>query len=772
MAVELDIHPAAIASLVEGRHGAPYDILGAHVSSDGMNVRAFRPWARDISVITADGSHAMEKIHENGLFAANIPGAVPDGFSYRLAETHFDEFVVEFDDPYRFGPHVTDFDLYLWGEGNLLYAYESFGAHVIEHEGVSGVNFVVWAPNANNVSVIGDFNRWDERAHPMRLRSGGVWELFIPGLPEGTIYRFDLRSHNQGMRFQKSDPFATWSELRPANASVVFALAGFEWHDAAWMKSRGEGNPLNKPMNVYEVHLGSWKRKDDGSWLTYRELAIELVTYVKDMGYTHIELMPVTEYPFDGSWGYQVTGYFAATRRYGNPHDLMHLIDTAHQAGIGVLLDWVPAHFPKDGHGLNYFDGTHLFEHDHALQREHPDWGTLIFNFGRNEVRNFLLASALMWLKEYHIDGLRVDAVSSMIYLDFSREGGQWIPNKYGGRENLDAIGFLRQFNEVVHREVPGAITVAEESTAWPMVSRPVYLGGLGFTFKWNMGWMHDTLEYLKADPIYRRYKHDKITFSLFYAFSENFVLSLSHDEVVHLKGSLINKIPGDWWQKFATLRLLMGYMFTHPGKKLNFMGAEIGQWREWSEARQLDWHLMVWETHQALQAWCKALNHFYKASPALWEHDYDFNGFQWIDANDNENSVYSYVRFADDKSDCLVVVGNWTPVVRTNYRIGVPRAGIYREMLNSDATPFGGGNVLNDMPIQSVNQRHLQWDHSLTLTIPPMAIVILHPEPEGLNAVLSDGTTIAVPTFDAPVAGAITLPRAVDGYAEPGVVG
>jgi 1,4-alpha-glucan branching enzyme len=730
MALDLGLHPAAVSSLVEGRHGAPFDLLGVHPHEDGLSVRAFRPWAREVSVVAADGTHPMDKLHENGLFAAVLPHLSPDDFAYRLTEITFDGYSREFDDPYRFGPRATDFDLHLWGEGNLLYAYRTFGAHVVEHDGVAGVNFVVWAPNALRVSVIGDFNRWDERVHPMRLRSGGVWELFIPGVRDRDVYRFDLRSHVDDHRFQKSDPFATWSELRPANASVVYDVNGYQWGDDAWMQSRGEGNPLTKPMSIYEVHLGSWKRNDDGSWLTYRELADELVAYVKDMGYTHIELMPVTEYPYDGSWGYQVTGYFAATSRYGTPHDLMHLIDMAHQAGIGVLLDWVPAHFPKDGHALNFFDGTHLYEHDHPMQREHPDWGTLIFNFGRNEVRNFLLASALLWLNEYHIDGLRVDAVSSMIYLDFSRKAGEWIPNKYGGRENLEAISFLRQFNEVVHREIPGAITIAEEATAWPMVSRPVYVGGLGFTFKWNMGWMHDTLDYLKAAPIFRRWHHDKITFSLFYAFNENFVLALSHDEVVHLKASLINKVPGDWWQKFATIRLLMGYMYTHPGKKLNFMGSEIGQWREWSEARQLDWHLLVWETHQALQAWVRDLGHFSKAQPALWQHDYDFDGFQWIDANDNENSVYSYVRFADDKDDFIVVVLNWTPVVRTHYRIGVPREGTYREVMNSDATQYGGGSVVNELPIQSTLYRHYQWEHSLTLTLPPLGVVILRADP------------------------------------------
>ncbi|MEB2365962.1 MAG: 1,4-alpha-glucan branching protein GlgB [Chloroflexota bacterium] len=732
MALDIEIHPDAVAALVEGRHGAPFDLLGPHAVDGGVAVRAFRPWAKELAVVLPDGAqHPMEKIHTDGLFSVVVDGAVMEGFAYRLKQTDFEGVITEVDDPYRFGPLMSDVDLYLWGEGNLLYAYDAFGAHVVEHEGVRGVNFAVWAPNALRISIIGGFNRWDERGLPMRMRTGGVWELFVPGIGEGEVYRYDIRSHNQGWRFQKSDPFAFFSEVRPANASIVTDLSGYRWGDSAWMEARAQSDPLKKPMAIYEVHLGSWQRHDDGSWLTYTELADKLITYVKDMGYTHIELMPVTEYPYDGSWGYQVTGYFAATSRYGTPHQLMALIDAAHQAGIGVILDWVPAHFPKDGHGLNYFDGTHLYEHEHPLQREHPDWGTLIFNFGRNEVRNFLLASALFWLKEYHVDGLRVDAVSSIIYLDFSREQGQWIPNRYGGRENLDAISFLRQFNEVVHREAPGAITIAEESTAWPMVSRPIYIGGLGFTLKWNMGWMHDTLEYLKADPIYRRWKHDKITFSLFYAFSENFVLSLSHDEVVHLKGSMINKAPGDWWQKFATVRLLFGYMYTHPGKKLNFMGSEIGQWREWSEARQLDWHLLSWDTHQSLQNWCKRLNAFYCNEPSLWQHDFDFHGFNWIDANDNENSVFSYVRYADDKDDLLIVIASWTPVVRYDYRIGVPKPGTYREVLNSDAAEFGGGGVGNPEPLHSQEHRHHEWEHSLTLTVPPLAVIVLRPDRE-----------------------------------------
>jgi 1,4-alpha-glucan branching enzyme len=730
MALELDIHPSALSALVEGRHGQPFEILGAHaLDSGGVRVCAFRPWAAGMALQMPDGTRLeMQRVHENGLFAVILPDAEMP-LSYRLEQTDVLGSVLDYDDPYRFSPYTSEFDRHLWGEGRLLYAYDALGAHVVEHEGARGVVFAVWAPNAERVSVIGEFNRWDERAHPMRLLTGGIWELFVPGLDTGVVYRFDIRSHNQGWRFQKSDPFGYLTEVRPANASIVYDLKGYDWGDADWMASREEGTPLNKPMAVYEVHLGSWRRHDDGSWLTYTEMADQLVSYVKEMGFTHIEMMPITEHPFDGSWGYQVTGYFAATSRFGEPKDLMYLIDQCHQNGIGVLLDWVPAHFPKDGHGLNYFDGTHLFEHDHPLQREHPDWGTLIFNFGRNEVRNFLLSSALFWLKEFHFDGLRVDAVSSMIYLDFSREAGRWIANKYGGRENLEAIAFLREFNEVVHREVPGAVTIAEESTSWPMVSRPVYLGGLGFTFKWNMGWMHDTLDYIKLNSIYRRYHHDKVTFSLWYAFSENFMVSLSHDEVVHLKGALIEKVSGDWWQKFATQRALFGYMYTHPGKKLMFMGMEFGQWREWSEARQLDWHLNVWETHQGLTAWMKDLNAFYTANKALWEQDFTAEGFQWINANDSDQSVFSYIRYSQDHDDFVVVAINFTPVVRSGYRIGVPVGGTYLEVLNSDALKYGGGGVTNDGPLEAQDQRVLQWETSLSLTIPPLGMVILRLE-------------------------------------------
>lgn len=721
--------PESIEALVHGRHGASFDLLGPHPNGKGkVIIRALRPTAAAMVVINkASGERtSMKRLRDEGLFEVSVDGSWP-GLDYHFEVTNYDGETLLAEDPYRFPPRLTEFDVHLLAEGRHYHSYEKLGAHVCELEGVKGVNFAVWAPNAETVSVIGNFNRWDTRAHPMRLHEGiGIWELFVPGLTEGEIYRYHVHSRYMGYWADKTDPYGFYSELRPRNASVVADLSGYNWDDAAWMTARAESDLLNKPMLIYEVHAGSWRRGESGEWLNYRELAHQLVAYVKDMGYTHIELMPITEHPLDRSWGYQVTGYFAVTSRYGTPHDFMYFVDYCHQNGIGVILDWVPAHFPKDGHALSYFDGTHLYEHADPRRGEHPDWGTYIFNYGRNEVKNFLLSNALFWLKVYHLDGLRVDAVSSMLYLNFSREAGQWLPNEYGGNENLEAIAFLREFNEVVHREAPGAITVAEEATSWPMVSRPTYVGGLGFTFKWNMGWMHDTLDYVKNDPVYRRYQHNKMTFSLMYAFSENFVLPFSHDEVVHGKGSLINKSAGDWWQKFANLRLLLGYMNTHPGKKLLFMGQEFGQWNEWWEARALDWYLLDLPTHKALQNWSRDINHLYLKEPSLWEHDFDPAGFQWINANDGDQSVYSYMRFADDPDDFLVIVLNFTPVVRYGYRLGVPKAGTYREVLNSDSAHYGGSNVGNNGQIESLDERWHQFPHTLHLTLPPLGALIL----------------------------------------------
>ena len=728
-----NLHPDAIASLVHGDHGTPFDILGLHIQEDGTTVvRAFRPTAKKLAVIdkTTKKSHDMERIHPDGLFEVAIKSTEPD-FEYHFQETTFEDVEFTFEDPYRFTAVMGDLDLYLFSEGRHLQIYEKLGSHVIEIDGVSGVFFAVWAPNAYKVSIVCDANLWDGRVHPMHSRGSGVWELFIPGLKAGEHYKYQIRSHNQGYRAEKSDPYSFQYEVRPNTASIVTTLDGYEWEDTEWMDTRREQDPLDQPMSIYELHPGSWKRDPNGNWLNYRDLAHQLVEYCQDIGYTHVELLPVMEHPFDGSWGYQVTGYYAPTSRFGTPQDFMYFVDYLHQNNIGVILDWVPAHFPKDGFALSYFDGTHLYEHEDPRKGEQPDWGTYVFNFGRNEVRNFLIANAIFWLEKYHIDGFRVDAVSSMVYLNFSREDGQWIPNMFGGNENLEAIDFLKEFNEIVHREYPGAVTIAEESTAWPMVSRPTYLGGLGFTFKWNMGWMHDTLHYMKKDPVHRRYHHNNITFSLAYAFSENFVLSLSHDEVVHGKGSLMGKMAGDWWQKFASLRVLYGYQYTHLGKKLLFIGQDFGQWAEWSEERSLDWHLVEsFGTHKQLLDFVRDLNHLYRSEPAFYEQDYHHEGFQWIEPNDADQSVFTYIRYAKDPNNFFVIAANFTPVPRHHYRIGVPQKGRYTEVLNSDSAHYGGGNIGN---MGNVYSNDIWWHgfaQSISLTIPPLAIVILRCDP------------------------------------------
>jgi 1,4-alpha-glucan branching enzyme len=725
------LNPDAIAALSNGNHGAPYSILGCHaIDEKTLSIRAFRPAAHKLFVILESDAgnhpHEMKRLNDAGFFELTIQVAGGD-FAYSLREIDYQGKELTFKDPYSFPLTLTDFDFYLHGEGRHWQIYDKLGAHLNTISDVDGVTFAVWAPNAQRVSVVGNFNNWDGRIHPMQLRAeSGIWELFIPGIKEGEIYKYEIKSHNMGYFAEKIDPYAFHAEQRPKTGSIVANLDTYQWGDAAWMQNRESTDPTQKPMSIYEVHLGSWKHSSGGTWLTYRQLADELVTYVRQMGYTHIELMPIAEHPFDGSWGYQVTGYYAPTSRFGTPQDFMYFVDSCHQHGIGVILDWVPAHFPKDGHALSFFDGTHLYSHEDSRLGEHPDWGTYIFNYGRNEVRNFLIANALFWLKKYHIDGLRVDAVSSMIYLDFSRKDGQWMPNQYGGNENLAAVSFLQEANHIIHEQCPGTLTIAEESTAWPMVSRPTYLGGLGFSLKWNMGWMHDTLWYFSKDPVYRKYEHNKLTFSMMYAYTENFVLSLSHDEVVHGKGSLIGKMPGDWWQKFAELRLLSGYQYTHPGKKLNFMGSEFGQWAEWSEARSLDWHLLEFDTHHKLQQWVKDLNRLYQHEPALYEQDFLPAGFQWIEANDSDNSIFSYIRFARDRRDFIVVVINMTPVPRFEYRIGVPEEGHYAELLNSDAAIYGGSNVGNYGGIHTQSGFMHQYGHHLSLTIPPLAIVIM----------------------------------------------
>jgi 1,4-alpha-glucan branching enzyme len=622
---------------------------------------------------------------------------------------------------------LTDFDVYLWNEGSHYRAYEKLGAHLDEQNGTPGTHFAVWAPNAEQVSVIGEFNGWKPGANPLRPSgSSGIWEGFLPGVGQGTLYKYSIRSRFNGYKVDKADPFGFAAEIRPHTASKVWDLA-YDWSDGDWMSYRGGVNALGAPISIYEVHLGSWRRvpEEGDRWLTYREMAPLLADYVHDMGYTHVEFLPVSEHPFDGSWGYQTVGYFAPTSRFGTPQDFMYLVDTLHQRGIGVILDWVPAHFPRDEHGLGYFDGTHLYEHSDPRQGLHQDWGTFIFNFGRKEVVNFLISNALFWLDKYHIDGLRVDAVASMLYLDYSRKAGEWVPNKFGGRENLDAIDFLRQFNARVYGEYPDVVTIAEESTAWPMVSRPTYVGGLGFGLKWDMGWMHDTLEYLSLDPVHRKYHHNRLTFRGVYAFNENFVLPLSHDEVVHGKGALLNKMPGDEWQKFANLRLLFGYMFAQAGKKLLFMGGDIGQWREWNHDSSVDWHLLEHPPHQGLQRWVRDLNTTYRGQRALHEFDCDPAGFEWIDANDSEQSVISFLRKGRRLEDDLVVVCNFTPIPRHNYKVGVPQRGLWEEVLNSDAPLYGGsgqGNLggAETAPVPSHGRPYL-----LNVTVPPLGMVV-----------------------------------------------
>ncbi len=626
---------------------------------------------------------------------------------------------------------LSDYDLHLLAEGTHYRTYDKLGAHVKSVNGTVGTHFAVWAPNAERVSVIGDFNNWDPERHPMSLRGeAGVWETFIPEIRSGALYKYRVYSRYNAFVADKADPYGFAAETRPQTASMVFDLAGYEWGDGEWMASRGGRNALDAPISVYELHLGSWRRvpEEGERWLTYREAAEQLADYVAHMGFTHVELMPVCEHPFDGSWGYQTVGYFAPTSRFGNPHDFMYLVDTLHQRGIGVIIDWVPAHFPTDGHGLGYFDGTHLFEHADPRQGKHPEWDTLVFNFGRREVTNFLISNALFWLEKYHIDGLRVDAVASMLYLDYGRKEGEWIPNEYGGKENIAAVEFLRRFNARVYEEHPDVMTIAEESTSWPMVSRPTYLGGLGFGYKWNMGWMHDMLDYMSKEPIFRSYHHDRITFSMLYAFTENFVLPFSHDEVVHLKGSMIGKMPGDDWQKFANLRLLYGYMTGHPGKKLMFMGSEFGQWSEWNHDHSLEWHLLEFPPHHGLQRWVRDLNTFYRGAPALYEVEFDYHGFEWIDCNDRDSSTITFLRRGRNPDDIVVFGCNFTPVPRHNYRIGVPRGGWYKEALNSDATLYGGSGQGNAGGVEAAPAPMHGRSHSITVTLPPLGIVVFQP--------------------------------------------
>jgi 1,4-alpha-glucan branching enzyme len=726
---------AIIKALVRGEHGDPFAVLGPHALSDDRSsrvvIRAMLPRADRIVVLPADpglSPQPMTRIHPAGLFESVFADR-KEPFAYQLEVRDGDGMVRRCEDPYRFPSMLSDFDLHLLGEGTHYRAYQKLGAHLETLEGVAGVRFAVWAPNARRVSVVGDWNGWDGRVHPMRLHPGnGLWEIFIPGLGVNALYKYEILSAHGGPVTLKTDPVAFAFEVAtPPTASVVTDLA-YAWDDAEWMASRAARNSLDAPLSIYEVHLGSWMRvpEEGNRSLTYRELGERLAAYVAEMGYTHVELLPITEHPFYGSWGYQPIGLYAPTRRYGTPQDFMALVDALHQRGIGVILDWVPAHFPNDPHGLTYFDGTHLYEHEDPRRREHPEWGTRIFNYGRNEVANYLIGSALFWLDAYHIDGLRLDAVASMLYLDYGRQGGDWLPNRFGGRENLEAVSFLRRLNEAVYREHPGAITIAEESTAWPQVSRPTYLGGLGFGFKWNMGWMHDLLDYMARDPIHRKYHHNHLTFGLLYAWSENFILPLSHDEVVYGKGSLHRKMPGDDWQQFANLRAFYTFMYGHPGKKLLFMGGEFGQTNEWNHETSLDWFLLeMGPYHRGLQCLVRDLNALYRAQPALHQVDFSSEGFQWIDCDDSDASVVSFLRRAKDPEDFLLFICNFTPLVRSHYRVGVPRGGIYQERINTDAAIYGGGNVGNAGHVLAEPIPTHGHPFSLDLDLPPLGALV-----------------------------------------------
>ncbi|MCO5183188.1 MAG: 1,4-alpha-glucan branching protein GlgB [Anaerolineae bacterium] len=730
---ELTLHPEAAQSLVSGFHGAPFDVLGIHAYEDGVIIRVFEPEAISVNIIPVDESKEplpMVETFTGGLFELVVTGTTVEQFLYELEITYSTGVTVQQPDLYRFPTTLTDYDRYLIAEGTDIRMYDKLGAHLMEIDGYHGVRFAVWAPSALRVSVVGDFNMWDGRRHVMRYHPGsGLWEIFIPGLGEGTVYKYEIKTHYMDYTVNKSDPVGFYGEVRPNNASVVWDLAKYTWQDDDWISTRQQKQDIGAPINIYEVHLGSWQRAENNDWISYEDMIDRLVPYLVAMGYTHVELLPVAEHPFDGSWGYQVTNYFAATSRFGTPDQFMQLVDACHQAGIGVILDWVPAHFPKDQHGLGFFDGTHLYEHADPRQGEHPDWGTLIFNYARYEVRQFLISNALFWIEKYHIDGLRVDAVASMLYLDFSREQGQWVPNIRGGRENLGAIEFLKKFNDRVHEQYPGVITIAEESTDWPGVTAPTERGGLGFDLKWNMGWMHDTLQYMSMDPVFRAYHHGTLTFSMLYAFSEKFVLPFSHDEVVHLKKNMLDKMPGDVWQKFANLRALFGYQYSHPGKKLMFMGMEFGQWREWTEEYSLDWHLVQPGSHHAqLQQYVKELSHLYKEDPALHSDDLTWAGFEWLEVHDSAHSILAYVRRSKIDDNAVVVVCNFTPVVREGYRLGVPYSGDYMEVLSSDDTRFGGSGVVNEGALPADDKPWRGQDYSIRLTLPPLGVTFLKP--------------------------------------------
>jgi 1,4-alpha-glucan branching enzyme len=751
-----------IERIVWNQHHDPFEVLGPHqIDRDGKSVwviRAYLPRAEQVWVVRPEAREEfpMTQIHDPHFFECVLEGETLGNYQLRVKEGEHERVMY---DPYAFrSPLMTDFDVHLFAEGNHHRIYEKLGAHVTEQEGVTGVYFAVWAPNARNVSLLGDFNNWDGRQHQMRLRDGGVWELFIPGLGVGTHYKYEVKNQ-AGHIYEKSDPFGFQQEVRPKTASIVADVDAYEWQDGDWMEARRHTEPLMNPVSVYEVHLGSWLHgsasepgldaqgklvppvivadlKPGARFLTYRELADRLIPYVKEMGFTHIEVLPVAEHPFDGSWGYQVTGYYAATSRFGSPQDLMYFIDQCHLNGIGVIVDWVPAHFPKDGHGLANFDGTHLYEHADPRKGEHKEWGTLVFNYSRNEVRNFLVANALFWFDKYHIDGIRVDAVASMLYLDYCRDPGTWVTNQYGGRENIEAADFLRQMNHAVFSYFPGVLSIAEESTDWPMVSWPTYVGGLGFNLKWNMGWMHDMLDYFHMDPWFRQFHQNNVTFSIWYAFTENFMLALSHDEVVHGKSPMIGKMPGDEWQKFANLRCLYTYMFTHPGKKTLFMSMEFGQWSEWNVWGDLEWQLLQNPAHQELKDCIGKLNQLYRSEPALYTQEFSQDGFEWIDCSDTRHSVVSFIRRAKDSDEFIVTVCNFTPQPHSHYRVGVPELGFYTELFNSDAREYGGSNMGNLGGKWAEEWSFHNRPYSIDLCLPPLGVLVLKLDrPKSLEA-------------------------------------
>ena len=763
----LTVASEQIDRIVWNQHHDPFEVLGPHpVQHEGKNawaVRAYLPTAEAAWVLLPEQrkEYPMQVSHHPHFFECILEVETLGNYQLRIQEGEHERVTY---DAYAFrSPWLTELDTYLFAEGNHHRIYEKMGAHATEVEGVQGVHFAVWAPHARNVSVIGDFNVWDGRKHQMRRGGAGIWELFVPELKVGDRYKYEIKN-NDGHIYEKSDPYGFQQEARPKTASIVADLDSYQWSDSSWMETRRHTEPLTQPVSVYEVHLGSWLHasaetpptlpngetepvvivsdyKPGARFLTYRELADRLIPYVKELGFTHVELLPIAEHPFDGSWGYQVTGYYACTSRYGTPQDFMYFVDQCHKNGIGVIVDWVPGHFPKDGHGLAFFDGTHLYEHADPRKGEHKEWGTLVFNYGRHEVRNFLVANALFWFDKYHIDGIRVDAVASMLYLDYCREPGEWLPNQYGGRENIEAADFLRQVNHVIFSYFPGALSIAEESTAWPMVSWPTYVGGLGFNLKWNMGWMHDMLDYFSMDPWFRQFHQNNVTFSIWYAFSENFMLALSHDEVVHGKSNMPGKIPGDEWQKFANLRCLYSYMYLHPGKKTLFMGMEFGQWSEWNVWGDLEWHLLQFAPHQTLKHCITKLNELYRSESAIYTQDFSQEGFEWIDCNDNRHSVVSFIRRAKDSDEFLVVVCNFTPQPHAHYRIGVPEHGFYEELFNSDSREFGGSNMGNLGGKWADEWSFHNRPYSLDLCLPPLSTLVFKLNREKTARAIAPGT-------------------------------